>query len=121
MEITPALICVCHLVLLCRSGEGPGVLVGGRRLDIDIALTQDDARAMAAGKNQKAGASKDKRNLYLVRQLASCTCIIFGVTGKRVILLRHAHAGYSVSVHHKVMHPGQYYEFSYFNRPRRVP
>jgi hypothetical protein len=56
------------------------VLLGGRTLDIDIALTQDDARAMAAGKNGKAG-PKDKRNVYLVRQslLAPPSLLSYGL------------------------------------------
>lgn len=50
---------------VCRSGEGPGVSLAGRLLDIDVALTQHDARAMAA-QNSGPSRPKDKRNLYLV-------------------------------------------------------
>ena len=39
--------------------------MAGLTLDIDIAVTQDDARAMASAKAGNAG-PKDKRNLYLV-------------------------------------------------------
>lgn len=39
--------------------------MGGVALEIDIAVTQDDARAMASAKAGKAS-PKDRRNLYLV-------------------------------------------------------
>lgn len=55
---------------MCRSGEGPGVIVGGATVEIDVAVTQEDARAMASAKAGKAGKTgpQDKRNLYLVRK-----------------------------------------------------
>jgi hypothetical protein len=40
-------------------------MVRGRPIDIDLALSQDDARTLAAGKSS-ARAAKDNRNLYLV-------------------------------------------------------
>ena len=52
-----------------RSGEGPGVSLGGRALDIDPAVPQDDARAMAS--KQANSGPKDRRNLYLVSQLCA--------------------------------------------------
>lgn len=39
--------------------------LAGLTLEIDVAVTQDDARAMASARAGNA-ASKDKRNLYLV-------------------------------------------------------
>ena len=38
--------------------------LGGRALDIDLAVPQDDARAMAS--KQANSGPKDRRNLYLV-------------------------------------------------------
>lgn len=44
-------------------------MVGGRTVEVDVALSQDDARSLASGKATAAG-SKDNRNMYLV-----CYCI----------------------------------------------
>lgn len=41
-------------------------MVGGRTVEVDVALSQDDARSLAQGKGA-AIASKDNRNMYLVR------------------------------------------------------
>ena len=40
-------------------------MVGGRTVEVDVALSQDDARSLAQGKGA-AIASKDNRNMYLV-------------------------------------------------------
>ncbi len=41
------------------------VAVRGLPIEVDLALTQDDARTLASGKASQRGA-KDNRNLYLV-------------------------------------------------------
>ena len=46
-------------------------MVGGRTVEVDLALKQDDARALAIGKLTAASHGKDNRNLYLVRQMLS--------------------------------------------------
>ena len=53
-----------------QAGAGPGLSLKGKQLDIAAALVQDKARSLA---QEQSGftASKDKRNLYLVRMLAS--------------------------------------------------
>ena len=40
-------------------------MVGGRTVEVDVALSQDDARSLAQGKDATSG-SKDNRNIYLV-------------------------------------------------------
>jgi len=50
---------------LRACGSDSGVLVGGRRVKIARAVSQDQARAMAAG---NAAGVKDKRNLLLARE-----------------------------------------------------
>ena len=50
----------------CRRKEGPGVVVAGRTVDVDLALGHDDIRSLAAQKASERG-PRDKRNLYLVR------------------------------------------------------
>ncbi len=40
-------------------------MVGGRTVEVDLALSQDDARNLASG-GRATGAGKDNRNLYLV-------------------------------------------------------
>ena len=49
----------------CRDGGGPGVVVNGKHVDVDAALSQQDARAMATQQGIKQG-PEDKRRLYLV-------------------------------------------------------
>lgn len=41
-------------------------MVGGRTVEVDLALSQDDARNLASGGRASSGAGKDNRNLYLV-------------------------------------------------------
>lgn len=41
-------------------------MVGGRTVEVDLALSQDDARNLASGGRVSSGAGKDNRNLYLV-------------------------------------------------------
>lgn len=55
---------------VCRDGKGAGVMVGGRTVEVDVALSQDDARSLASGKGAASG-GKDNRNLYLVCYLPS--------------------------------------------------
>ncbi|KAK9829098.1 hypothetical protein WJX72_003878 [[Myrmecia] bisecta] len=50
-----------------RKGEGPGIVVAGRPLEVDLALSQDDARSLAAQKLPHFD-SKDNRNLYLAKE-----------------------------------------------------
>ena len=65
--------CNCQLVALhgthcscCRrDGVGPGVVVNGKSVDVDAALSQEDARAMAAQQGDKH-VPEDRRRLYLV-------------------------------------------------------
>lgn len=40
-------------------------MVGGRTVEVDLALSQDDARNLASG-GRSTAAGKDNRNLYLV-------------------------------------------------------
>lgn len=40
-------------------------MVGGRPVEVDLALSQDDARNLASG-GRSTAAGKDNRNLYLV-------------------------------------------------------
>ncbi len=51
---------------VCRSGARPGVLLGGRSLEVHSALGAAAARQLAATKAGKP-APPDNRNLYLVR------------------------------------------------------
>ena len=41
-------------------------MVGGRTVDVDLALSQDDARNLASG-GRSTSTGKDNRNLYLVK------------------------------------------------------
>ena len=41
-------------------------MVGGRTVEVDLALSQDDARNLASGGRALSGPGKDNRNLYLV-------------------------------------------------------
>lgn len=50
---------------LYRSGGGPGILYRGKQIEVDIALTQEDARSMASSGNY-GSLPASKRNLYLV-------------------------------------------------------
>ena len=54
-------------------------MVGGRTVEVDLALSQDDARNLASGGRASAGPGKDNRNLYLVPSsstphLQCCLC-----------------------------------------------
>jgi nucleolar protein 4 len=62
-----------------RAGKGPDVTVKGAKLNVDLALTQDDARRLGQeqggvpGAGQTAGQSNkggkfDRRNLYLAKE-----------------------------------------------------
>jgi hypothetical protein len=62
-----------------RAGKGPDVTVKGVKLNVDLALTQDDARRLGQeqggvpGAGQSAGQSNkggkfDRRNLYLAKE-----------------------------------------------------
>ncbi len=48
-----------------REGGAGGIMVGGRTVEVDLALSQDDARNLASG-GRSTAAGKDNRNLYLV-------------------------------------------------------
>ena len=53
--------------MLCnREGQGPGIVLAGKQLEVDIALVQEDARSLASGKVADRHPT-DRRNLYLVR------------------------------------------------------
>ena len=41
-------------------------MVGGRTVEVNLALSQDDARNLASGGRAASGLGKDNRNLYLV-------------------------------------------------------
>lgn len=43
-------------------------MVGGRQLDVDIALTQDSARNLATNRAANKSAKPDKRNMYLSKE-----------------------------------------------------
>lgn len=70
----------CHSILVsnvtsCRAGQGPKVLVRGQPIEVDLALTQEGVRALAADRPHRGASgaaatagSADKRNLYLVRR-----------------------------------------------------
>mmetsp|Transcript_2923 Transcript_2923/g.7844 ORF Transcript_2923/g.7844 Transcript_2923/m.7844 type:complete len:706 (-) Transcript_2923:173-2290(-) len=60
-----------------RTGAGPGVTLEGRQLDIDMAVSQDDARNISSagagasgrrGSKEGEGTGKDRRNLYLAKE-----------------------------------------------------
>lgn len=55
-----------------REGRGEGVSLRGKALDIDPALVQDSARALAHSKDGRPAKGHDRRNLYLVRAASSC-------------------------------------------------
>ena len=59
-----------------RRQEGPGVVVGGRVVEVDMALDQDGARSLAATKAGTGPGAEpgDKRNMYLVRAGAGGRC-----------------------------------------------
>ncbi|KAL0051511.1 hypothetical protein WJX82_008930 [Trebouxia sp. C0006] len=50
-----------------REGGAGGVMVGGRPVEVDLALSQDDARNLASG-GRSTAAGKDNRNLYLAKE-----------------------------------------------------
>ena len=60
------------VVAACAKGRqkaGPGVLVAGKKVDVDLALDSDGARNLAAEKVLGVGADgKDRRNLYLAQE-----------------------------------------------------
>lgn len=51
-------------------------MVGGRTVEVDLALSQDDARNLASGGRAPSGAGKDNRNIYLVTALP-CPALSF--------------------------------------------
>lgn len=55
-----------------RRGErGEGVVVGGRKVLAALALSQDEARALALNRGTLGKAGADRRNLYLVHHCIS--------------------------------------------------
>ncbi len=58
-------VTLCKFVW-CRSGQGAALAVRGSPIEVDLALTQDDARQLAGASKAQPG-GKDNRNLYLVR------------------------------------------------------
>ena len=54
-------------------------MVGGRTVEVDLALSQHDARNLASGGRAPTGAGKDNRNLYLVTALP-CPALGFAST-----------------------------------------
>jgi nucleolar protein 4 len=60
-------------ITLDRQSKGSGVLLAGRALDVDLALTQDSARKLASsgdggrGDGDAAG-GRDRRHLYLAKE-----------------------------------------------------
>jgi RNA recognition motif-containing protein len=62
-----------------RASAGPGVSLKGNDLEIDAALVQDKARALAQEQSGFMGSTKDKRNLYLVRPRALHAHASFGL------------------------------------------
>lgn len=54
-----------------RSGDGLGVIIAGRKVDVDPALGGDDVRALAVSRTKDGDG--DKRNTYLVSQNRMCT------------------------------------------------
>lgn len=61
-----------HLCLwctwVCRRKEGAGVVIGGREAQVDLALGQDDARALSIAKAQERGHGRDNRRLGLAKE-----------------------------------------------------
>ncbi|KAL3151924.1 hypothetical protein ABBQ32_001053 [Trebouxia sp. C0010 RCD-2024] len=51
-----------------REGGSGGIMVGGRTVEVDLALSQDDARNLASGGRASSGPGKDNRNLYLAKE-----------------------------------------------------
>ena len=56
-----------RLLVRRRAGRGPQVLVRGRPIEVDLALTQQGVRSLAAQRSVHATGARDNRNLYLVR------------------------------------------------------
>lgn len=52
--------------LVHRGERGAGLLVCGQKVLADVALSKDDARALAVNKGTLGKAGADRRNLYLV-------------------------------------------------------
>lgn len=50
----------------CRGDRGEGLLVAGRKVLADLALSQDDVRALALDRGTLGKSGADRRNLYLV-------------------------------------------------------
>jgi hypothetical protein len=55
------------LLFVCRRKEGPGVVVAGRPAEVDLALGQDDVRALAMSKASERG-PRDNRRLALAKE-----------------------------------------------------
>lgn len=55
----------------CRGDRREGLLVAGRKVLADLALSQDDVRALALDRGVLGKSGADRRNLYLVR-FGSC-------------------------------------------------
>jgi len=55
-----------------RENAGPGVLIGGKKVDVDLALDSDGARKLAAEKGAAGlgpgGVFGDRRNMYLSKE-----------------------------------------------------
>ncbi|GIL62659.1 hypothetical protein Vafri_16846, partial [Volvox africanus] len=51
-----------------RRNEGPGITLSGRQLEVDLAVTGEDARSLATRRLVSKTASKDRRNLYLAKE-----------------------------------------------------
>ncbi|GLI62226.1 hypothetical protein VaNZ11_004823, partial [Volvox africanus] len=51
-----------------RRNEGPGITLSGRQLEVDLAVTGEDARSLATQRLHSKTASKDRRNLYLAKE-----------------------------------------------------
>ncbi|BDA47944.1 probable RNA-binding protein 28 [Coccomyxa sp. Obi] len=51
-----------------RAGQGPALTVRGVPIEVDLALTQDDARQLAGAGKTAAQPGKDNRNLYLLKE-----------------------------------------------------
>eukprot|EP00884_Botryococcus_braunii_P019055 jgi/Botrbrau1/5833/Bobra.0366s0015.1 len=49
-----------------RTGEGPGIHIGGRAVQVDMALSQEGAVRLAT--NRSENGSRDNRNLYLTKE-----------------------------------------------------
>jgi nucleolar protein 4 len=57
----------CAAIPLCRLKQGPGVVIAGRVAEVDLALGQQDVRALAAAKAAERG-PRDSRRLALAKE-----------------------------------------------------